>query len=145
MHYLNIELKGIDNNGNEKNYKLADFSGKNIILYFYPEDDTPVCTKEAQDFRDSMEKLSKYAQIIGVSHNNIQEHTEFQKKHNLNFILLSDIDNELKKSFEDHDKFINNMHRSTFILDKNGNIVKFWDKVDVDGHIDEICEYFKNN
>ncbi len=58
---------------------------------------------------------------------------------------MSDTENKLKQAFKDHDKFITNMHRSTFIIDKEGNIVKFWDKVDVDGHNNEIFEYFKNN
>ncbi len=145
MHYLDIELDGIDSTGNEKKYKLSDFAGENIILYFYPEDDTPVCTQEAHEFRDAMEILKNYAKVIGVSKNNIEEHKEFQKKHELNYILLSDTENKLKQAFKDHDKFITNMHRSTFIIDKEGNIVKFWDKVDVDGHINEIFEYFKNN
>ncbi len=144
MHYLDIELNGIDEQGNERKYKLEDFLGNNIILYFYPEDDTPVCTQEAHDFRDAMDNLKKYAQVIGVSKNNTEEHKDFQKKHNLNYILLSDTENKLKQAFEDHDKYITNMHRATFIINEKGDIVKFWDKVDVDGHIDEIYEYFKN-
>lgn len=145
MHYLDIELNGIDSTGNEHKYKLSDFSEEKIILYFYPEDDTPVCTREAHEFRDAMDILKNYAKVIGVSKNNIEEHKEFQKKHDLNYILLSDTENKLKKAFEDHNKYITNMHRSTFIIDKDGHIAKFWDKVDVDGHINEIFEYFKNN
>ena len=57
MHYLEINLQGIDENGNQKEYKLADFKGNNVILYFYPQDDTPVCTKEAEDFRDETQEL----------------------------------------------------------------------------------------
>ncbi len=72
MHYLDIELDGIDSTGNEKKYKLSDFAGENIILYFYPEDDTPVCTQEAHEFRDAMEILKNYAKVIGVSKNNIE-------------------------------------------------------------------------
>lgn len=142
MHYLNIKLKGIDENGNKKDYQLADFKGENIIIYFYPEDDTPVCTKEAHEFRDAMEKLKKYAKIIGISHNDINDHIDFHKKHDLNFILISDPENKLKQAFEEHDMHISNMHRATFILNKEGKIIKFWDKVDVDGHIDEITEFF---
>ena len=143
MDYLNIKLKGIDENGEEKEYKLADFKGKNIIVYFYPQDDTPICTIEAQEFRDAMETLKEHAIIIGISHNNINDHIDFHKKHNLNFILISDTENKLKKSFEGNDKYITNIHRATFILDKNGKIIKFWNKVDVDGHIQEILNFFK--
>ena len=141
MHYLDIELNGIDENGEEKTYKLSDLKGENLIVYFYPEDDTPVCTQEAHKFRDAMEKLKKYAKIIGVSANEIKDHLEFKAKHNLNFILLSDKLNELKNAFKEHS---NNtpIQRTTFILDKEGNIVKVWEKVDIDNHIEEIIQYF---
>ncbi len=141
MHYLDIELNGIDENGEEKTYKLSDLKGENLIVYFYPEDDTPVCTQEAHKFRDAMEKLKKYTKIIGVSANEIKDHLEFKAKHNLNFILLSDKLNELKNAFKEHS---NNtpIQRTTFILDKEGNIVKVWEKVDIDNHIEEIIQYF---
>ncbi|MCD7779371.1 MAG: peroxiredoxin [Candidatus Gastranaerophilales bacterium] len=142
MNYSDIKLKGINENGIEHDYKLSDFKGENLIIYFYPQDDTPVCTKEAQEFRDAIEKLNKYAKIIGISSNDIEDHIEFQKKHKLNYVLLSDPENELKKSFEEQSEYITNLHRATFILDKEGKIVKYWDKVDVDGHIDEISDYF---
>jgi len=143
MHYLDIELEGINESGEKKQYKLSDFKGKNLIVYFYPQDDTPVCTQEAQSFRDAIDKIKEYAQIIGVSSNDTESHIEFQKNHNLNFILLSDVENKLKQAFEDHSEHINNMHRTTFILDKDGEIIKCWDKVDVDGHIEEIIDFFK--
>ena len=143
MHYLNIELNGIDENCNEKKYKLADFKGENIILYFYPKDDTPVCTQEANKFKEALFKLNKYARVIGVSADNIEEHKEFHKKHNLNFILLSDVDNELKKAFKEHKKYNSDVERTTFILDKNGEILNVWEKVDVDGHIEEIIDFLE--
>lgn len=145
MHYLDIELKGLDENGNQKKYKLSDFNGKNVIIYFYPQDGTPVCTEEAQLFRDAKEEIRKYATVIGVSKNDLEDHSEFKTLHNLNFIMLCDTENKLKKAFEAHDKYINNLHRATFILDKTGNIVKYWDKVDIDGHIEEIIVFFNEN
>lgn len=145
MHYLDIELEGINETGEISTYKLKDFKGKNIIVYFYPQDDTPVCTQEAHDFRDAIDKIKEYAQIIGVSSDNIESHTEFQKNHKLNYILLSDTDNKLKQAFEDHNENIINMHRATFILDKNGNIIKYWDKVDIDGHVEEIIDFLSKN
>ena len=143
MHYSDIELKGIDKTGEEKNFKLSDFKGNNVILYFYPMDDTPVCTKEAHEFNEALKKLNEFAFVIGVSSDDIKEHKEFQKKHELNFPLLSDIEGKLKKAIKDHFDKINNIQRSTFIINKDGEIIKYWEKVDVDGHIDEILEYFK--
>ncbi len=145
MHYLNIELNGIDENGEEKKYKLSDFQGRNIIIYFYPQDDTPVCTQQAHDFRDSFEELSKKAVIIGVSKDDIKSHKEFRNRHNLNFIMLSDRENKLKSAFQEHSKYITNLHRGTFILNKTGEIIKYWDKVDADEHIEEIKDFIKNN
>ncbi len=144
MHYLDIELDGIDENGEEKKYKLADFKGKNVILYFYPQDDSPTCSEEANKFKEAMEKLKKYAHIIGVSSNDIESHKEFKTKHGLNFTLLSDKFNELKQAFDEHKKHVSDIERTTFILDKDGNVVKTWEKVDVDGHVEEILEYFEN-
>ncbi len=145
MHYLDLELKGIDEKSNIKDFKLKDFQGKNIILYFYPQDDTPTCTKEAQYFRDEIEKLKNFATIIGVSESDIDEHIAFQKKHKLNFILLSDNKNELKKLFEQHLKMFPKINRSTFILDKNGAIIKLWEKVDVDEHMQELENFFNKS
>lgn len=145
MNYLEIELEGIDENGEKKNYKLSDFEGENVILYFYPEDDTPVCTKEAYEFRDSIKKLNNYATVIGVSKNDTDEHLEFQKKHKLNFIMLSDKLNELKEEFKKHLKESSEIHRTTFILDDTGEIIKIWEKVDVEDHINEIIKFFEKN
>lgn len=144
MHYLDIEVEGIDENGNSKVYKLADFNGENIILYFYPQDDTPVCTQEAENFRDEMNELKEHAVVIGVSSDDINSHIDFQKKHKLNFIMLADKFNKLKNAFNEHAKGVTNIHRATFILDKNGDIVKVWEKVDINDHIEEIKEFFKS-
>ena len=142
MNYLNIELEGINSEGNKKTYKLSDFKGNKVILYFYPQDDTPVCTKEAQTFRDNLQNLNEHAIIIGVSQNDIEDHIEFQEKHNLNFILLSDNANELKTAFKEHLTQSSDIHRSTFILDEEGTIIKAWEKVDVDEHMENILSFF---
>ncbi|MBQ8887376.1 MAG: peroxiredoxin [Candidatus Gastranaerophilales bacterium] len=144
MNHLDIELQGIDKEGKIKTYKLNNFKGNNLIVYFYPQDDTPVCTQEANDFKEALNELEKYVTIIGVSSNNLEDHIEFHNKHNLNFILFSDTENKLKHAFEEHDKYTQNIHRATFILDQNGNIIKYWVKVDIDGHIAKISEYLKN-
>ncbi len=145
MNYLGIELQGINANGEENNYKLRNFNGNKLIVYFYPQDDTPVCTKEAQLFRDAVNKIKKKATVIGVSEDDIEAHLEFKEKHNLNFILLSDKENKLKKEFKKYLKQSTDIHRSTFILDENGNIIKAWEKVDVDDHLDEILSFLEGN
>lgn len=144
MNFLNIELESIDENGYEKIIKLQDFKGKTIILYFYPQDDTPVCTQEANKFNDVIEKLNKDIKVIGVSANDIDEHKEFKEKYKLKFMLISDKYNELKESILENIKPIQNIKRSTFILNKNGEIVKYWEKVDIENHIEDIINYLKN-
>ena len=141
MNFMNIELKGVNKNGEIKKFKLNDFKGKNLIVYFYPQDDTPVCTQEANDFNEKIKEIEKYATVIGVSSNDINDHLEFQNKYKLNFILLSDTENKLKKEFKKHDKYTTILHRATFILNKNGEIIKYWTKVDIDGHIEEVLAY----
>lgn len=144
MNYLEIELNGVDKLGEIKQYKLSNFKGRNSIVYFYPQDDTPVCTQEANDFNESINEIEKYAKVIGVSSNNIEDHIEFHNKYNLNFILLSDSENKLKEAFEKHNAHTKNLHRATFILNKDGNIIKYWTKVDIDGHVNEVLNYLKD-
>ena len=74
MDYLNFKLQGLDVDGSEKTFSLSDFKGKKIVLYFYPKDSTPGCTREAVDFRDNMDKFSEKAVVIGVSPDNISSH-----------------------------------------------------------------------
>ncbi len=147
MEYLNIKLQGIDKNGVENEYSLADFKGKRVILYFYPKDNTSGCTQEACDFRDSMNRLTSIAEVIGVSPNDIKSHKKFQEKQSLNFILLSDTEQQLSNEFNVwveksmYGRKYMGIERSTFILDKNGNIIKEWRKVKVNGHVDEVLNY----
>ena len=142
--YLNVKLKGLNTNNEIETYKLSEFSGNNLIVYFYPQDDTPICTQEANDFNEKIKEIGKYAKIVAVSSNDMQDHIEFKNKYNLKFILLSDTENKLKKAFEEYDRYTQNLHRATFILDKNGNIIKYWVKVDIDGHVEEVLENIKH-
>ncbi len=147
MDYLNIKLQGINEKAEEKEYSLADFKGKDIVLYFYPKDNTPGCTQEACDFRDNFNRLTSKAAVIGVSPDSIKSHVGFQAKHGLNFILLSDPDHKLAEVFgawgekSMYGKKYMGIIRSTFILDKDGEIKKEWKNVKVKGHVDEIVEY----
>ena len=146
MNYLDIKLHGIDADGVEKEYSLADFNGKEVVLYFYPKDNTSGCTQEACDFRDNYNRLTSKAAVIGVSPDSIKSHKGFQEKHGLNFILLSDPEHKLAEVFgawgekSMYGKKYFGIIRSTFILDKTGKIQKEWRKVKVTGHVDEVLE-----
>jgi len=142
-----IKLQGLDNGGLEKEYSLNDFKGQKAILYFYPKDNTSGCTMEACDFRDNMNRLVKYAVVIGVSPDSIKSHKSFKEKQSLNFILLSDPEHKLAEKFEVwkeksmYGRKYTGIERSTFIIDKDGKIEKEWRKVKVKGHVNEVIEY----
>ena len=129
---------------------LEDFKGKNVIVYFYPKDNTPGCTTEACSFRDSFEEFqSSETIILGISKDSIKKHNGFIEKHNLPFLLLSDEDGkvcedygvwQLKKMMG---KEYMGIVRSTFLIDKDGNPVKEWKAVKVNGHIEEVLEFVK--
>ena len=145
----NIKLQGLDTKGNEKEFSLNDFKGQKVILYFYPKDNTSGCTQEACDFRDNINRLTRYATVIGVSPDSIKSHKSFKEKQSLNFILLSDPEHKLAEDFEVwkeksmYGRKYMGIERSTFILNKNGKIEKEWRKVKVKGHVDEVIEYLK--
>ncbi len=138
---------GIDVNGEEVEKSIDEFKGQKIILYFYPKDNTSGCTQEACDFRDNLNRLTSKATIIGVSPDSIKSHQKFKANHNLNFLLLSDPEHKLAEKFgvwkekSMYGRKYMGIERSTFILDKEGNIEKEWRKVKVKGHVDEILEY----
>ena len=142
-----IKLQGLDAEGIEKEFSLNDFKGQRVILYFYPKDNTSGCTQEACDFRDTINRLTSYATVIGVSPDSIKSHKSFKEKQSLNFILLSDPEHKLAEEFEVwkeksmYGRKYMGIERSTFILDKNGKIEKEWRKVKVKGHVDEVIEY----
>lgn len=139
-----FSLNGIDAQGIEKEFSLSDFAGQNIVLYFYPKDETPGCTQEACDFRDNFNRLIAKAVVIGVSADSIESHKKFQENHNLNFILLSDPEHKLLEEFEAwgekkmYGKLFMGIIRSTFLINKDGLVKKMWKNVKVKGHVDEI-------
>jgi len=133
--------------GTGKNIGLKDFRGKKVILYFYPKDDTPGCTKEACSFRDNLARVRrKGAEILGVSADSQESHRKFSEKFGLPFPLLSDERREAvnaygvwkQKSFLGK-KFMG-IERTTFIIDGDGMIVHIFPKVKVEGHIDQLLE-----
>jgi thioredoxin-dependent peroxiredoxin len=124
---------------------LSDFKGKNVILYFYPKDDTPGCTKEACGFRDYFAKFKERgAVVLGVSTDSAQSHDKFVEKFKLPFPLLADEDKKIvqaygvwgEKSFLGR-KYLGTM-RVTFLIEGNGRIRKIWPKVKPDEHAEEI-------
>lgn len=135
-----------------KTVTLADFKGKNVVLYFYPRDMTPGCTTEACDFRDQNEKFKEIGTVvIGISPDPIEKHQKFTKKHNLPFTLLADTEHETAKAYGAWQlkKTFGNEYwgiiRSTFVIDKDGKIVKVWSKVKVKDHVQEVYRFIKEN
>ena len=121
--------------------KLSQFKGKTVVLYFYPKDDTPGCTKEACAFRDAQSEMVKLgAVVLGVSPDTVESHAKFRDKYTLNFPLLSDPDHavaELYGAWREknmYGKKSMGVQRSTYIIDGQGKIAKVWKKVSVDGH-----------
>lgn len=136
-------LKGDDG----KTHKLADFKGKPVVLYFYPKDDTPGCTKEACAFRDRKKEIEKLgAVVLGVSPDDADSHSKFRKKFDLNFPLLVDEGHKLADEFgawrekNMYGKVSMGIVRSTFLIDGDGKIAKAWKKVSVDGHDEQVLE-----
>ncbi|MGG2090339.1 thioredoxin-dependent thiol peroxidase [Priestia aryabhattai] len=135
---------------NGEQVSLASMKGKNVVLYFYPKDMTPGCTTEACDFRDQHENFEELdAVILGVSPDPIDRHHKFIDKHGLPFLLLADEDHsvaeeygvwKLKKNFG---KEYMGIERSTFIINKEGTLVKEYRKVRVKGHVEEALSFIK--
>lgn len=124
---------------------LKDLKGQNVVLYFYPKDDTPGCTTESCNFRDNIKQLEKLnAQIIGLSKDSVKSHDKFKAKYDLNFPLASDEDGKVCEAYgvwiekSMYGKKYMGIDRSTFLIDANGKIAALWRKVKVDGHVDEV-------
>lgn len=142
----NFKLK--DQNG--KVISLDSLKGKNVVLYFYPKDNTSGCTTEACNFRDEFPKFSKLdAIILGVSPDSVESHKKFAEKYNLPFSLLSDEKKEVLEKYgvwqekSMYGKKYMGVVRTTYIIDKNGKIKKIFPKVKVEGHNREVMEVLK--
>jgi peroxiredoxin Q/BCP len=134
-------------NQDGKFISLNDLKGKKVVLYFYPKDDTPGCTKEACAFRDEFPEFGGLnAVILGVSADSMESHQKFIKKYNLPFDLLSDENKEMVEKYEvwkeknNYGKKYMGIERTTYIIDENGIIKKIFNKVKVEGHNQEIKE-----
>ena len=130
---------------------LKDLKGKPVVLYFYPKDDTPGCTKEACGFRDALPDFSKVdAEIIGVSKDTVAKHDKFKAKYELPFTLASDEDGKVCEKYETwveksmYGRKYMGIERATFLIDGDGKLRKIWRKVKVPGHVDEVLEAVKS-
>jgi peroxiredoxin Q/BCP len=126
---------------------LKDLKGSWVVLYFYPKDDTPGCTREACDFRDEHTKLKKAgAVVLGVSPDDETRHQKFVKKYNLPFPLLVDPEHKVSEKYGAwgekslYGRKFMGITRSTVLIDPNGKVAKVWPKVKVDGHVEQVKE-----
>jgi peroxiredoxin Q/BCP len=128
-------------------FKLSDYQGKKIILYFYPKDNTPGCTQEGKDFRDNIEQFNTFNTVIfGVSRDSVKVHEGFQAKQEFPFDLLSDKEEKLCQLFDVikmktmYGKQVRGIERSTFLIDEQGILIYQWRKVKVKVHIEEVLQ-----
>ncbi len=140
-------FEGSDQNGNT--ISLSDYSGKKVILYFYPKDMTPGCTKEACNLRDHNDVLKeKGFEIIGVSADDEKKHAKFAEKYDLNFPLLADTEKEVIKAYgvwgpkTFMGKTNDGIHRTTFVIDEKGKIENVFKKVKTKEHAEQILEKY---
>ena len=131
----------------KENYSLKDSIGKYVVIYFYPKDDTPGCTTEAQGFRDSLEAFQAAGvHIIGISKDSVKRHDNFKAKYDLNFTLASDEDGTACNAFgvwvekKNYGRTYMGIERSTFLINSAGVVAKAWTKVRVKGHVDAVLE-----
>ena len=127
--------------------KLSDLKGSIVVLYFYPKDDTPGCTKEACAFRDRQSELAKHGvKVLGVSPDDKESHVKFRDKFQLNFPLLVDKDHKVAEKYgawrekNMYGKVSMGIQRSTFLIDADGKVAKVWKRVSVDGHDAKVLE-----
>jgi peroxiredoxin Q/BCP len=142
----NIELPATS----DKRIKLSDFTGKNIVLYFYPKASTPGCTQEGKDFSEAINKFRRQSTVIlGASRDSVKAQQNFKDKQGFPFELLSDKEEELCNLFDVikmknmYGKQVRGIERSTFLIDGNGKLRKEWRGIKVPGHVDEVLEAVK--
>ena len=130
--------------------KLSELKGKIVVLYFYPKDDTPGCTKEACAFRDRISEITHLgAVVLGVSPDDAASHKKFTDKFKLNFPLLVDDGHKLAEKYgawrekNMYGKVSMGIQRSTFLIDATGGVAKVWKKVSVDGHDQQVIDAIK--
>ena len=134
----------------EQTFTLSDFHGKNVVLYFYPKDNTPGCTTEGIQFRDLYDEYQQHnTYLFGISRDSLRSHENFKAKLGMQFDLISDPDETLCAMFNVmkmknmYGKQVRGIERSTFVIDGNGKLVKEWRGVKVSGHVADVLEFVK--
>jgi peroxiredoxin Q/BCP len=127
--------------------KLSDLKGSPVVLYFYPRDDTPGCTREACAFRDRQDEIQGLgAKVFGISPDTVESHVKFRDKFSLNFPLLADPDHKMAEKYgawrekNMYGKKSMGIQRSTYLIDANGKVAKLWKRVQVDGHDQQVID-----
>ena len=135
-------------NGNT--FKLSQYAGKTLVIYFYPKDNTPGCTTQGMQFRDHYaEFITHNCEVVGVSCDSLKSHETFKAKFSFPFELLADTEElacqifGVMKMKNMYGKQVRGVERSTFIIDKNGVLVREWRGVKVDGHVSEVLDFIK--
>jgi thioredoxin-dependent peroxiredoxin len=135
------------NDQHGKTHRLSDYTGRPVVLYFYPKDDTSGCTKEACSFRDNLPKFKpSKAVVLGVSILDEASKAKFAEKYGLTFPLLADADHEVADKYgvwqkrSMYGRSFMGVARTTYLIDGDGKVARRWDKVKVDGHADEVLE-----
>ena len=127
--------------------RLSELKGSPVVLYFYPKDDTPGCTRQACAFRDQQKQLKKQGVVVlGVSPDTVESHVKFREKYDLNFPLLADADHKVAEKYgawrekNMYGKKSMGIQRSTFLIDADGKVAKLWKRVKVDGHDEQVIK-----
>lgn len=149
---LNKKVNDFTAETNDGPISLSDFSGKYLVLYFYPKDNTPGCTNESKDFRDQYDAFkSLNAEIVGVSRDSLKSHQNFIDKYELPFELIADTEESLCNQFDVikeknmFGKIGRGIERSTFLINPKGVLIAEWRKVKVAGHADEVLKTVKES
>ena len=144
---LNFTLPSTSN----ENYNLKNSTGKYVVIYFYPKDDTPGCTIETNDFNKLLPKFKKLGcDVFGISKDSLKSHNKFREKYKIKFDLLADEEIKVLKKYKvwGKKKFMGRefmgIIRTTFLIDKKGKIMKIWNNVKVKDHAKEVFETLKN-
>ena len=152
MNLLNKKVPNFEQEAtNDKTVSSSNIKGKNTVLFFYPKDNTPGCTLEGQDFRDSYPEFQNLnTEIYGISRESIKSHENFKNKQSFPFELISDPDELMCKAFDVmklksmYGREYMGIERSTFLVNAEGVIVCEWRKVKVKGHVEEVLEKVKS-
>lgn len=144
--FLNFQLPATSG----KTFQLSDYIGKTVVVYFYPKDSTPGCTTQGVQFRDAYPEFQQHhTEIFGISRDTLKSHETFKAKFSFPFELLADTEElacnlfNVIKMKNMYGKQVRGVERSTFVIDKSGNLVKEWRGVKVDGHAAEVLSFIK--